>query len=104
MARLRAFASGEFPCHKSAESVGVSCGFIYADKTVCAELEDNPIHDKNGGYAGFHPFQLGASPAPARSPANGGAEPAIRNLEASAVSAGAAEEGDSYPWRRRVGC
>ena len=63
----------------------------------CGEGLTNPIHDPNGGYGSYHPFQLSttASPAPASSPANGGVGSTIANLEASAASAGAATGGSS---------
>jgi hypothetical protein len=32
------------------------CAFIYADNSACNQLEDNPIHEPDGGYAGFHSF------------------------------------------------
>ena len=33
------------------------CVFIYADNSHCNQKEDNPVHDPNGGYAGYHEFQ-----------------------------------------------
>lgn len=40
----------------------------------CGMAADMPIHSPEGGYITYHPFRSGVSTAPARSPANGGAE------------------------------
>ncbi|HEX7330368.1 MAG TPA: hypothetical protein VF290_02645 [Pyrinomonadaceae bacterium] len=34
---------------------------------VCGETSDKLIHDPNGGYAGYHPFDTSAQPAEKRS-------------------------------------
>lgn len=31
---------------------------------TCDAVENDPIHDETFGYAGYHPFQVAASPAP----------------------------------------
>lgn len=33
------------------------CAFFFADETPCNRIEDNPVHRKDGGYAGYHPFE-----------------------------------------------
>lgn len=39
-----------------ANQLKIVCAFIYADGNACNQNEDNPIHEPDGGYAGYHPF------------------------------------------------
>lgn len=51
------------------------CSYVFPDGTLCARIEDNPVHRKDGGYAGYHGFDVGKSVArnvAARSSTNGG--------------------------------
>jgi hypothetical protein len=47
---------------------GLCAGVIKFDggNKSCDALVADPIHDKNGGYAGYHPFQSSATPAGSR--------------------------------------
>lgn len=33
------------------------CSFVYPDQSACNCAEDNPVHEIEGGYAGYHPFE-----------------------------------------------
>lgn len=39
-----------------------ACSFRYKDDTYCTLPESSPIHDPEGGYAGYHEFQPVALP------------------------------------------
>lgn len=43
------------------------CVYKVTPGATCNETESNPIHDKNAGYAGYHPFQPAAAQAAAGS-------------------------------------
>jgi hypothetical protein len=42
---------------KGAGKLKTVCAFVYADGSACNQSGDNPIHEANGGYAGYHEFQ-----------------------------------------------
>lgn len=60
----------------------------------CGAVSDDNVHHKRTDL-NYHPFVSTAPPAPAPSPANGGARSTTANSEASAVNAQAATGGSS---------
>lgn len=70
-----------------------ACGYAFSDETVCNRIEDNPVHRKDGGYAGYHPFVSPAPRAGAKSSTNGGVTATTVNSGDETVSAGAVAEG-----------
>lgn len=71
------------------------CVYLFDSGEVCDALPVDPIHDETFGYVAYHPFQPAASPAPTRSPANGGAESTTANSATETEDAGSVAHGAS---------
>lgn len=78
------------PCIANVPTLNVPCG----------EREDRPIHDPNGGYAGYHPFETPkpVARAPRKSKAKPGETSSVPSSEIAPAAAGnvahAASAGD----------
>jgi hypothetical protein len=54
--------SASAPAQKEAKAEKVPaskemCAFVYPDQSACNCAEGNPVHEPEGGYAGYHPFE-----------------------------------------------
>lgn len=58
---------------KAGAGSGLPCAHILPDNNHCMELEDNPVHDPNGGYVLSHAFVAPAQPVTRRSSRRNGA-------------------------------
>jgi hypothetical protein len=80
------------------------CAFAYADGGgQCNQMLDNPIHDLDGGYTGYHPFVAPSSAPTAAHPssANGGEGSTTANsgtLTESAGDARSAVNSGDFAW------
>lgn len=63
------------------------CVFQHDDERVCGEVATNPVHDPNGGYAGYHVFVAPVDSAGKRSSRKGAAASNTANTEAEMESA-----------------
>jgi hypothetical protein len=67
---------------------GTLCAFIYPDKSACNCAEGNPIHQPEGGYAGYHPFTKSVARAPRKSKPKSEETSSIPSLETSSEDVG----------------
>ena len=71
------------------------CNFAAPDEDICDRFEDNLIHDPNGGYVGYHPFEPSKSVAraPRKSRQKSESTPSIQSTEGETVNAMSASSG-----------